>query len=407
MTVPDVVVVGIGADGWHGLSPIAHDELMGATTIAGSPRQLGLLPELSARTHAWSTPMLADLRALLADPPARPLHVLASGDPMFHGVGATIVGLIGAERVRVIPAVSSASLAAARMGWDLARTPVISLVTDPVETILAHVSDGVRLLVLSRDADTPAAIATTLCDNGFGESSVTVLECLGGDEETIESADAAQWRRPPGHDLNVVAVACRGPRISTAPGRPDTDFDSDGQLTKTAVRSLTLALLRPAPREVLWDIGGGAGSVSIEWLLAEPTSRAVVFEADPDRRARIAHNAARHGVTARLRIEGEAPAALHDAPRPDAVFVGGGLTVAGMVETCWDAMAPGARLVANAVTLESETLVMDRQRTLGGDLRRIHIDHAAPLGGMTTWRPILPVTQWSVVKETHTTEERP
>ncbi|MGU3294630.1 precorrin-6y C5,15-methyltransferase (decarboxylating) subunit CbiE [Williamsia sp. M5A3_1d] len=398
MTAPDVIVVGIGADGWRGLSPIAHDELTRATTIAGSRRQLDLLPDLSARAHAWSTPMLADLRALLADPPSRPLHVLASGDPMFHGVGATIIGIVGAERVRVIPAVSSASLAAARLGWDLARTTVVSLVTDPVETILAHVSDGVRLLLLSRDADTPAAIAATLRDHGFGASTVTVLECLGGDEEAAASAEAADWQLTPGHDLNVVAVACRGPKVSNAPGRPDADFDSDGQLTKSAVRSLTLALLRPAVGEMLWDIGGGAGSVSIEWLLAEPTSRATVFEADPVRRDRIAHNAARLGVTARLEIAGEAPAALHDAPRPDAVFVGGGLTIEAMVETCWDAMVPGARLVANAVTLESETVVIDRRRRLGGDLRRVHIDHAATLGTMTTWRPILPVTQWSVVK---------
>ncbi|MGJ0121181.1 precorrin-6y C5,15-methyltransferase (decarboxylating) subunit CbiE [Williamsia sp. MIQD14] len=402
MTVPDVVVVGIGADGWRGLSPIAHDELTGATTIAGSRRQLDLLPDLSARTRAWSTPMLADLRALLADPPSRPLHVLASGDPMFHGVGATIVGLLGAERVRVIPAVSSASLAAARLGWDLARTEVVSLVTDPVETILAHVSDGVRLLLLSRDANTPAAVATILRDNGFGASTVTVLECLGGDDEASASADATDWGRPPGQDLNVVAVSCRGPKVSTAPGRPDADFDSDGQLTKSGVRSLTLALLRPAPHEMLWDVGGGAGSVSCEWLVAEPTARAVVFETDPGRRERIARNAARLGVTARLQIVGEAPAALHDAPRPDAVFVGGGVTVPGMIETCWDALAPGSRLVVNAVTLESEMLVLDRQRSLGGDLRRIHLDHAAALGTMTTWRPILPVTQWSAVKPEET-----
>lgn len=343
--------------------------------------------------------MLDDLRAVLDAPPETPVHILASGDPMFHGVGTTIIRHVGADRVRVVPTVSSASLAAARLGWDLTDTRIVSLVTAPVTSLARDVSDGVRLLILSRDATTPGAIADHLTRSGHGESHVTVLEQLGGADETIADGTANTWSRAPGDRLNIVAVECVGPASSRQPGLPDTDFDNDGQLTKTAVRALTVTALRPAPGQLLWDIGGGAGSVVIEWLRTENSCRAVVFETDPTRRERILGNADRLGVGTTITVAGEAPQALHGAPTPDAVFIGGGLCTDGIVEASWSALRPGGILVANAVTIESEAAVLHWHRTHGGELRRVHLEHAAPLGSMTTWRPVLPVTQWIVTKE--------
>jgi precorrin-6Y C5,15-methyltransferase (decarboxylating) len=398
MTGPSVVVVGIGADGWSGLSPRARDELVAATLVAGSARQLDLLPgDVTARRHAWTTPMLDDLDTLL-DTATGTAHVLASGDPMFYGVGATIVRRIGVDRVRVLPTVSSATLAAARMGWDLARTTVVSLVTDPVDSVLAEAGDGLRLLVLGRDADTPAALARVLTDNGFGRSTLTVLADLDGPGESTATGIAETWSHPATSPLTVVAVDCVGPPLVRSAGLDDDAYDNDGQLTKAGVRALTIAALRPAPGETLWDVGGGAGSIAIEWCRSDRRCRAWTFESDADRRARIATNAGRHGVTRSLTIADGAPGAFPTDEAPDAIFVGGGLTDPGMVEACWTALRPGGRLVANAVTVESEHLVVAEQRSRGGHLRRIHLETAAPLGTMTAWRPVLPVTQWIAQK---------
>ncbi|GAA2048594.1 precorrin-6y C5,15-methyltransferase (decarboxylating) subunit CbiE [Williamsia deligens] len=395
MTDPSVVVVGIGADGWHGLNQAAREALRSAAIVAGSARQLALLPQdVDARRHPWAPPMAADLDALLAHTDGT-VHVLASGDPMFHGVGASIVARIGADRVQVIPAVSSASLAAARLGWDLARTPVCSVVTHPVESVLAEAGDGIRLLVLARDASTPAALAAVLASIGFGDSTLTVLADLGGPREDRWSGTAATWQHPPGSALAVVAVECVGPPLATGTGLDDDTFENDGQLTKSAVRALTLSALRPAAGEVLWDIGGGAGSIAVEWCRTDRRCRAWTFEADDARRERIARNAARHGVPHTVTVAGPAPDSFPRGEAPDAIFVGGGLTDPGMLDACWAALRPGGRLVANAVTLESENLLLTAHRDRGGDLRRIHLETAAPLGQMTTWRPILPVTQWT------------
>lgn len=398
MTGAAVVVVGIGADGWSGLAPRSRDELLSATLVAGSTRQLDLLPDaVFAHRHTWSTPMLDDLDALLADA-AGTVHVLASGDPMFHGVGATLVRRIGADRVRVLPAVSSATLAAARMGWDLARTTVLSVVTDPVDSVLAEAGDGLRLLVLGRDADTPAELARVLTTNGFGRSTLTVLADLDGPGESRTTGTADSWADSSRDPLAVIAVDCVGPPLVRSAGLDDDAYDNDGQLTKAGVRALTIAALAPAAGDTLWDIGGGAGSIAVEWCRADRRCRAWIFEADDGRCRRIATNAARHGVTRSITVAGAAPASFPTGPAPDAVFVGGGLTDPGMVDACWAALRPGGRLVANAVTVESEHLVVAEQRSRGGNLRRIHLESAAPLGTMTAWRPVLPVTQWIAQK---------
>lgn len=394
MTV-SFVVVGIGADGWRGLADTARDELSGASLIYGSARQLDTLPDIDAQLRPWSSPMSEHLRTVLGTSEGGVVHILASGDPMFHGVGTTVVRAVGADRVRVLPAVSSASLACARLGWDLAAAEVVSLVRNDVETLLDVASDGRDILVLSRDASTPAEVAALLTANGFGWSSFTVLEQLGGDREQIVRGVAHSWDRPAGDALNIVAIGCVGPVRSRAPGRPDAEYANDGQLTKAPIRALTVAALQPGHRELLWDIGSGSGSVAIEWLRTEPSVRAIAFERDPDRAARLAANATTHGVAGRLTVLGAVPDDWASTPDPDTVFIGGGVDEEVLTHV-WSVLPAGGRLVVNAVTVENQTLLAQWYARHGGTLRRVAIDTAGALGSMTAWRPALPIVQWAV-----------
>ncbi|MQY04722.1 precorrin-6y C5,15-methyltransferase (decarboxylating) subunit CbiE [Actinomadura macrotermitis] len=382
-------VVGIGADGWAGLAEPSRDALRTAEVIFGGGRQLDLLPSsVTGERVAWPSPMLPALEGLLAAHEGRRIAVLASGDPMFYGIGGTLVRLLGADRLRVLPHPSSVSLACARLGWPLEETEVVSAVGRPVEALRAVLAPGRRVLVLSAGADTPARIAELA-----GDAELTVLERLGAPDERVG----------PLHDavdpLNIVAVRCGdAPALPRVPGLPDDAYEHDGQLTKREIRAITLAALAPLPGQLLWDVGGGAGSIGIEWMRAHPSCRAVAVEAVPERAARITANAAALGVPALRVVTGRAPGALAGLPAPDAVFVGGGVTAPGMIDACWAALRPGGRLVVNAVTLESEQVVAAGRARLGGDLTRIAINRAAPVGGFTGWRAMMPVTQWTAVK---------
>ncbi|MGC5014480.1 precorrin-6y C5,15-methyltransferase (decarboxylating) subunit CbiE [Streptosporangium sp. DT93] len=397
-----VTVVGIGADGWAGLSRAARWELHAAEVLMGAARQLALVPEPSAERVVWPSPLLPALPGLIDAHRGRRVCVLASGDPMFHGIGATLVRLLGADRVRVLPHPSSVSLACARLGWAADRVEVVSLVTRPPEVLHPALHDGRRLLVLSADGRTPAAVAALLVARGYGASAMTVLERLGGAEERAVTGTAAGWSPAASHDLNVVAVECRADAGTVAlprlPGLPDEAFEHDGQLTKREVRAVTLSRLAPAPGELLWDVGAGAGSIGVEWMRAHPDNRAVAVESRPGRAAAIARNAAALGVPGLEVVVGAAPAALAGLERPDAVFVGGGVTVPGVVEACWEALRPRGRLVANAVTVESEAVLASWHGELGGELVRLAVSRAAPVGGFTGWRPMMPVTVWVAVR---------
>lgn len=396
------VVVGIGADGWDGLSVVAQRELSGALLIYGSARQLGLLPEsIGGERIAWRSPMSAHLRELIdgresSFPPV--VHVLASGDPMFHGIGSTLVTAAGAARVRVVPAPSSVSLAAARLGWDLSSTEIVSLVTHDADIAARSLTDGARVLVLSRDATSPAAIAALAARLGFGASAMTVLGDLGSPHESITRGTPASWPDRPAPALSIIALDCRGPAVSRGTGLPDDEFAHDGQLTKSPIRALTLSALRPADGQTLWDVGAGSGSIGIEWLRLVRRGHVVAFEADPVRAERIAANARRHGVPGSLTVAGRVPEAFAQAAAPDTIFAGGGLS-AQVLADCWDALPPGGLLVANAVTIETEELLVAAYRRHGGSLSRFHVEHAAPLGSMTAWRPSLPIVQWVAVRE--------
>ena len=398
---PDpVTVVGIGAGGWADLGRTAHRALRSAEVVLGSARQLGLLPaEVTADRVAWPSPLLPALPGLLEAHAGRSLAVLASGDPMFHGIGATLVRLLGAERVRVLPHPSSAALAAARMGWPLARTEVVSLVTADPAVLRRSVNPHRRLLVLSRDADTPARVAALLAEAGFGEATVTVLERLGGPAERVVSGTAAGWSLPAGDPLNVLAIDCgAGPATSIVPGLPDEAYASDGQLTKREVRAVTLAVLAPTPGALLWDVGAGSGSIGIEWMRSHPDCRAVAVESHPGRAAAIGANAAALGVPGLRVVTGRAPEALDGLPTPDTIFIGGGVTRDGVLDACFAALRPGGRLVANAVTLESEAVLAAQYAKRGGDLTRLAVNRASPVGGFTGWRAMMPVTIWSVTR---------
>jgi precorrin-6B C5,15-methyltransferase / cobalt-precorrin-6B C5,C15-methyltransferase len=399
-----VTVVGIGADGWAGLSPRSKAAIEQAGALVGGPRQLALLPEaVPGRRIPLPSPLLPGLSDLVAEHagPAQAgtaLVVLASGDPMFYGIGATLVRLVGADCVTVLPHPSSVSLAAARLGWPLDDVDVVSLVGRPIYLLHPLLQPGRRVLALTAETSAALGIQALLGARGFGGSRVTVLADLGGDQEVVAPADG----RPHGR-LAIVAIECRleskTAPLPRVPGLPDEAFEQDGQITKREVRALALATLAPVPGQLLWDVGAGSGSVGIEWMRVHPASRAIAVEPRADRRERIARNAAALGVPGLVVVPGAAPDALSGLPQPDAVFIGGGVTTDGVVAACWDALPAGGRLVANAVTIEGQAALADWRHRLGGTLTRIGVERADTLGTFTTWRPALPVVQWAVTKE--------
>jgi precorrin-6Y C5,15-methyltransferase (decarboxylating) len=400
---PAVTVVGIGADGWNGLGGSAQDALASAEVILGGPRQLELVSgQVKAELVPWPSPLVPALPGLLERYSGQRLCALASGDPMFFGLGATLARTIGSSRMHVIAHPSSVTLACARLGWPAEDVEVVSVVGRPLERVRRAVAPGRRLLVLSAGAQSPRALARQLTADGYGPSTLTVLEQLGGRSERIETGTAATWAHVPGDALNVVAIECEATADATVlgevPGLPDDAYLHDGQLTKREVRAVTLAHLAPRPDELLWDVGGGAGSIAIEWMRAHRTCRAIAVESNPGRAAGIAANADALGVPALEVVTGRAPDALAGLPTPDVVFIGGGVTREGVFDACWAALPSGGRLVANAVTVEAETVLAAGQARFGGALARVQVSRAEPVGGFLGWRPSMPVTIWSAVK---------
>ena len=397
---PWLTVVGIGEEGFKGLGKTARHALLSASRIIGGQRQLDLLPAcIRGERQLWPSPF--SLAPVLASR-GEPVCVLASGDPMFFGVGASLARQIPADEMLILPAPSSCSLAAARMGWALQDTLTLSVVARPVAALNAHWASGVRLLVLSNDGQSPAAIAGQLRERGFGPSRLSVLEHLGGAAERRIDGVADDWNDPLIADLNLIAIDCIAApdtaRLSRLAGLPDSAFQHDGQLTKRDVRAITLARLAPTPGELLWDVGAGSGSIGIEWMRTHPSCRALAIEADEGRQRLIEHNRDALGVPGLQLIRGKAPQALAGLERPDAIFIGGGVTREGVLEACWTALKPGGRLIANAVTLQSEMTLMGWRELHGGELTRIHIAQAQPLGDFDTWRQALPITLLDVVK---------
>ena len=391
-------IVGIGESGVDGLSPVARGLVSDADFVFGGKRHLELASSLiHGAARPWPSPFEQAIPQVLAQR-GRQVCVLASGDPFFYGVGSLLARHVDPADMVVVPAPSSFSLAAARLGWSLPDTTLISLHGRSLDLIGPHLHPGSRILTLTSDGAGPSALATLLSDSGFGASKLTVMEALGGVRERVRTAQASGFELTAVDPLNIVAVevdAAPGARVlARASGLDDALFEHDGQITKREIRAMTMSALAPRRGELLWDVGAGAGSVAIEWMLADPSLRAIAIESKPDRAVRIRRNAAAFGVPELEVIDGEAPQALAGLRPPQAIFVGGGAGRAGSLDTAIGALCPGGRLVVNAVTLETEALLIARHAQSGGALTRIALSRADRIGGKHAWRSARPVTQW-------------
>jgi precorrin-6Y C5,15-methyltransferase (decarboxylating) len=394
--------VGVGAEGEPGLGAAARAAIAQATLVAGSTRQLSLVKGLlHGETLAWPSPLSAGIAQVLARR-GQATCILASGDPFFYGLGATLSAQLSADEFLCHPAPSSLSLAAARLGWPLQQADVVSLHGRELQTIVRHLQPGRRVLALSWDGDTPAKLAALLDARGFGSSRMHVLETLGGPEERIQQCSARDFALGKVADLNVIALEVQAdPGSFCLPSRaslPDSAYEHDGQLTKQDIRAITLSALAPYAGALLWDVGAGSGSVGIEWMLSHPDCRAIAVEREPARCARIRRNALSLGVPGLSVVEGAAQQALSELATPDAVFIGGGGGDPALFEACFAALRPGGRLVMNSVSLETELLLLTLHARHGGELRRIAVETVAPLGAMLAFRPAMTVVQWRVHK---------
>jgi precorrin-6B C5,15-methyltransferase / cobalt-precorrin-6B C5,C15-methyltransferase len=397
-----ITVVGIGADGWSGLSEPARAAILDADEVIGSERQLATLPTGVSGVRTLPSPLAPLVEELAGRNGDARVAVLASGDPMLHGIGATLARRIDPGRLSVISHPSAFSLACARLGWAAADVELVSAVARAPAVVGRVLQPRRRVVVYVTGANGATSVARVVRDAGYGDSRFVVLEQLGGPEERITDTTAAQWSDRAADPLHAVAIECSAVAADVlaplVPGLPDDAFEHDGALTKRHIRACTLAALAPVPDALLWDVGAGSGSIAIEWLRSERTAAAVAVEARADRAERIVRNARALGVPHLTVVTGAAPGALASLPPPDAIFIGGGLTTPGLIDACWDALPPNGRIVANAITLESEHLVAGHHRERGGELVRIEISHAGPIGGFTAWRAQIPVVQWSALK---------
>ena len=400
-------IVGIGEDGLDGISAAARSLVEQAEVLVGGARHLAMVPadHPAERLH-WTPTVEAGIEAVMARR-GRRVCVLATGDPLWFGVGVQLARRVGQEERTIVPAPSAFSLAAARLGWPLAEVETLTIHGRPLDSLRPHVAPNSRLLVMTSDGQAPAQVARLLRDAGYGPSSMTVFEHMAGTAEQRVDGTAEDWGakvRDDGAlaDLNTLAIECRaGPDAvvrSTSPGLPDDAYENDGQLTKREVRAVTLAALVPLPGQRLWDVGAGCGSIAIEWLRAARGATAVAIERDPERAAMIARNATALGTPGLDIITGDAPAALAVLDAPDAVFIGGGVSTDGLINLCWEMLRPGGRLVANSVTVEGEHELIVHRNSIGGSLTRIAVSRAEPLGDFSGWRALAPVTQWTVTK---------
>jgi precorrin-6Y C5,15-methyltransferase (decarboxylating) len=396
-----LTIAGMGEDGWEGLSARARHAIETAQVIVGSRRLLAFLPATSAEVHEWPQPFSAVVDRI------RPLRgrktvILATGDPLNYGVARKIMEFIPFTEMEIVPHLSAFALAAARVGWSLPDCDTLTLHGREVAHIEPFIQPGVRLLVLTADSTTIPEVARRLCARGFGKSEVTVLENMGGQRERQSCFTADALPAEALSDLNTLAIHCVASPVakllSRLAGLPDDAFQHDGQLTKREVRAATLAALAPAPEKLLWDVGAGCGSVSIEWMRAARGAQAIAFESDPARLAIIAANADALGVPRLTLSAGKVPHTYQGQPAPDAVFIGGGLWIPGVFENAWAALKPGGTLVANVVTIEGELHLYDLHEKHGGDIVRMDISNLTHVGRLRALKPRMAVTQWRACK---------
>ena len=397
-----LTIIGIGEDGLEALPRALQTEIERAELIVGGERHLQMAAHARAEKKSWASPLSLTLDEIWSRR-GRPVVVLATGDPMHFGIGVSLAKRVPAEELAIHPHISAFSLAAARMRWPLADTECLTIHGRPLDVLAGAVAPDRRLLLLSHDGSSPAEVARRLSELGYGASMLTVLEHMGGKRERIYSGLAASWAHPRAADLNTIAVLCRAAEdarhLSLSPGLPDDAFQHDGQLTKREVRAATLSALRPLPGQLLWDVGAGCGSIAIEWLRTHRSLSAIAIESEPSRQGLIERNAAALGAPHLKLVKGTAPQTYEGLPDPDAIFIGGGLGDAGVVEGAWQRLKRGGRLVANAVTAEGEAQLFAWRGKIGGDMTRLQVTHLSPLGELHGWKPLMPVTQYWVDKK--------
>ena len=402
--IPWLSVVGIGEDGRSGLSLPAQRAIDDAVLVVGGARHLALVGPLAATTMTWPNPLSDIWDTIMARRGCGHVCVLASGDPFHYGIGALVAETLPSGEWVAFPHVSSFGLAAARLGWSLPNVVMTSVNGRPPERIIPLIQPNTRLLILSADNHTPAILADIVTRQGFGEARMVVLEHMGGPHERVREAVAGSFSLDNIAALNTVALEIGKGGATARPlpllaGRADEWFTADGQMTKSEIRAITLAALMPLAGQCLWDIGAGHGSVGIEWCLAHPGNRALLVEEREDRATRCTQAAARLGVVEQIEVVcGRAPAILAQLQQPDAVFIGGGATDPGVFDAIWERLAPGSRLVINAVTAETDMMLTNLYRRLGGRLLRIALSRLEPLGSFHAFRPAMPVTQWSLTR---------
>jgi precorrin-6B C5,15-methyltransferase / cobalt-precorrin-6B C5,C15-methyltransferase len=396
-----LTIVGMGEDGWEGLSNRARLAIKSTDVIVGAKRLLAYLPKTKAEIHDWPQPFSAVVEQIkpLA---GRNTVILATGDPMNFGVTRKLLEFIPFEEMNIIPQVSAFSLAAARMGWSLPDCDCFTIHGRPAANVETFIQPNARLIVLTEDGTSVAEVCRRLIARGFGDSTITVLENMGGDAERISNFTANTNPNLDWSPLNVVAVHCiAGPQAKIFPrvaGLPDEAFIHDGQLTKREVRAATLAALAPAPDQVLWDIGAGCGSVSIEWMRSTRGCEAFAIEHNEDRLKMIATNADQLGTPRLNVIAGKAPEVLDGLRAPDAVFIGGGVGNDGVFDKAWQTLNSGGRMVCNVVTIEGEMHLYDLQEKYGGELVRMDVSTLAYVGPYRAMKPRMSVVQWRVTK---------
>ena len=391
-------IIGIGEDGLVGLSPIALSCLEKAKIIFGGERHLSMIPHADNREKiSWKSPFSTSITDII-NYRGEAVCILASGDPLCYGVGATILKDIDISEITIIPAPSAFSLACSRLGWSLTEVETLSLCGRPVSLLQSYIYPGAKLLILSEGKNTPANVAEILISRGYGNSRITVLEKMGNINESIITDIASNWQEKNIAPLNTIAVECIANKgivgLSRFPGLPDSAFHHDGQLTKREVRAVTLSSLAPLPGELLWDVGAGCGSISIEWMRSDRRCRAIAIEQNATRLNYIADNAAALGTPNLQIMAGKALEVIPNLPAPNAIFIGGGVTVPKILENCWNALLPRGRMVVNVVTLEGEQRLYQWYEKVGGNFTRIAIQRAEPIGKFLGWKAMSPVTQW-------------
>ncbi|MBT6428884.1 MAG: precorrin-6y C5,15-methyltransferase (decarboxylating) subunit CbiE [Rhodospirillaceae bacterium] len=391
-----ITVIGIGEDGLSGLNKQSRDAIDTAEVFFGGHRHLAMLGKDPRPRERWDNP-LRETMARIRKLRGKKVCILATGDPMSYGIGVTLTREFGMAECLCLPHQSAFSLACARLGWPLAEVDCLTLHGRPLGLLNQHLRPHARLLILSENGGTAREVAGMLRQSGYGETKISVFENMGGGREKRHDGLARTWRRRTG-DLNTIALQCiaapTAPRLMRTAGLADEFFQHDGQLTKPDVRAVTLAALSPAPAEVLWDVGAGAGSIAIEFLRAEPTARAIAIERNPKRIANIRTNGDALGARNLQIVEGAAPEVLKDLAKPDVVFIGGGVSDPKVLQACWRALPKGGRLVANVVSMEGEAALFRFMGARGGTMTRIAVSHLNAMGDLHAWRAMRPVVQY-------------